>query len=145
MYRSAWHSYRLYEQEMLIFSIKKIGSLLYVGSLEQGMRRNQIREPQDYQNVEIIVTIILYLNSWSYHSISLNDGNSGISIHDIHISFTSCKFSVVLMYVIPSIWLFVIHNFIILNYCFQTNKNNFLVHHLVNYTFRNQCNVLSNL
>ena len=31
---------------------------------EQGMRRNQIREPsQDYQNVEIIVTIILYLNS----------------------------------------------------------------------------------
>ena len=48
---------------MLIFSIKKIGSLLYVGSLEQGMRRNQIREPQDYQNAEIIVTIILYLNS----------------------------------------------------------------------------------
>ena len=50
---------------------------------------------QDYQNVEIIVTIILYLNSWSHHSISFNDGNSGISIHDIHISFTSCKFSVV--------------------------------------------------
>ena len=49
----------------------------------------------DIQNVEIIVTIILYLNSWSYHSISLNDGNSGISIHHIHISFTSCKFSVV--------------------------------------------------
>ena len=47
---------------MLIFSIKKIGSLLYVGSLEQGMRINQIREPQDYQNVEIIVTIIPYLN-----------------------------------------------------------------------------------
>ena len=35
MYLSAWHSYRLYEQEMLIFSIKKIGSLLYVGSLER--------------------------------------------------------------------------------------------------------------
>ena len=30
--------------------------------LEQGMRRNQIREPsQDYQNVEIIVTMILYV------------------------------------------------------------------------------------
>ena len=30
--------------------------------LEQGMRRNQIREPsQDYQNVEIIVTTILYV------------------------------------------------------------------------------------
>ena len=29
--------------------------------LEQGMRRNQIREPsQDYQNVEIIATMILY-------------------------------------------------------------------------------------
>ena len=63
---------------------------------EQGMRRNQIREPsQDYQNVEIIVTKMLDLNNWSYHSISLNDGNSGISTHDIHISFTSCKFSVV--------------------------------------------------
>ena len=143
---SAWHSYRLYEQEMLIFSIKKIGSLLYVGSLEQGMRRNQIREPQDHQNVEIIVTIILYLNSWSSHSISLNDGSSGISIHDIYISFTSCNFFVVWMYVIPSIWLFVIHGFIIiLNYCFQTNKNNFSMHHLVNYSFRNQCNVPSNL
>ena len=60
------------------------------------LRRNQIREPsQDYQNVEIIVTIILYLNSWSYHSISLNDGNSEISIHDVHISSTSCKLSVV--------------------------------------------------
>ena len=99
MYLSAWHNYRLYAQEMLIFSIKKISSALYVGSLEQGMRRNQIREPsQDYQNVEIIVTIIPYLIfSWSYHSISFNDGNSGISIHDIHISLTSCKFSVVEM------------------------------------------------
>ena len=30
--------------------------------LEQGMRRNQIREPsQVYQNVEIIVTMILYV------------------------------------------------------------------------------------
>ena len=30
--------------------------------LEQGMRRNQIREPsQDYQNVEIIVTMMLYV------------------------------------------------------------------------------------
>ena len=30
--------------------------------LEQGMRRNQIREPsQDYQIVEIIVTMILYV------------------------------------------------------------------------------------
>ena len=30
--------------------------------LEQGMRRNQIREPsQDYQNFEIIVTMILYV------------------------------------------------------------------------------------
>ena len=48
---------------MLIFSTKKISSALYVGSLEQGMRRNQIREPQDYQNVENIVTIILFLNS----------------------------------------------------------------------------------
>ena len=49
-------------------------------------------------------------------------------------------------YVIPSIWLSrVIHDFIILNTCFQTNKNNFLVHYLVNYTFRNQYNVPSNL
>ena len=145
MYLSAWHSYRLYKQDMLISSIKKIGSLLYVGSLEQGMRRNQIREPQYYQNAAINVAIKLYLNRWSYHLISLNDGNSGISIHDIHISFTSCKFSVVWMYVIPSIWLFVIQDFIILNYCLQTNKNNFSMHHIVNYTFRNQCNVPSNL
>ena len=49
---------------MLIFSIKKISSALYVGSLEQGMCRNQVREPsQDYQNVEIIVTKMLDLNS----------------------------------------------------------------------------------
>ena len=38
-----------------------------------------------------------------------------------------------------------IHDFIILNYCFQTNKNNFLRQYLVNYTFRNQCYVPSNL
>ena len=45
--------------------------------------------------LKLLLQKLLDLNSWSYHSISLNDGNSGISIHDIHISFTSCKFSVV--------------------------------------------------
>ena len=43
---------------MLIFSIIKISNAYM---LEQGMRRNQIREPsQDYQNVEIMATMILY-------------------------------------------------------------------------------------
>ena len=51
------------EKKNTVSSIKKISSALYVGSLEQGMRKNQIREPQDYQNAEIIVAIILYLNS----------------------------------------------------------------------------------
>ena len=55
---SAWHNYRLYKQEMLIFSIKTY-SALYVGNLEQGMRRNQIREVRNHHKIIKMLKLLL--------------------------------------------------------------------------------------
>ena len=115
--------------------------------LEQGMRRNKIREPsQDYQNVEIIVTMndtVWTLIVEAIIQLVIMRGTVGfqfiIFIFHLHLAnFQSYKWMLSLQFDCLSD---VIDDFIILNYCLQTNKNN----HLVNYTFRNQCNVPSNL